>query len=55
MTQRRLIEEAFPLRKTSEDSQHEQWVSQGKPNSLLYWPARRPLEAQPKSGLLPAN
>jgi len=42
---RRLIEEAFPLKKVSEDSQHEQWVSQGKPNSLLYWPARRPLAA----------
>ena len=40
---RRLIEEAFPLEKVSEDSKHEQYVSQGKPNSLHYWPARRPL------------
>ena len=42
---RRLIEEAFPLQKVSEDSQHEQKVSRGKPNSLHYWPARRPLSA----------
>ena len=40
---RRLIEEAFPLEKVSTDSKHEQKVSQGKPNSLHYWPARRPL------------
>ncbi len=40
---RRLIEEAFPLKKVSADSKHEQRVSQGKPNSLHYWPARRPL------------
>ena len=40
---RRLIEEAFPLQKVSKDSIHEQKVSQGKPNSLHYWPARRPL------------
>lgn len=40
---RRLIEEAFPLQKVSKDSKHEQYVSQGKPNSLHYWPARRPL------------
>ena len=40
---RRLIEEAFPLKKVSKDSKHEQKVSQGKPNSLHYWPARRPL------------
>ncbi len=45
MTDRLLIEEAFPLRRVSQDSQHEQRVSQGKPNSLLYWPARRPLAA----------
>ncbi len=42
---RRLIEEAFPLQKVSEDSTHEQKVSRGKPNSLHYWPARRPLAA----------
>ena len=40
---RRLIEEAFPLKKVSKDSKNEQYVSQGKPNSLHYWPARRPL------------
>ncbi len=40
---RRLIEEAFPLKKVSADSKHEQDVNQGKPNSLQYWPARRPL------------
>ena len=40
---RRLIEEAFPLQKVSKDSKNEQYVSQGKPNSLHYWPARRPL------------
>ena len=40
---RRLIEEAFPLQKVSDDSKHEQRVSNGKPNSLHYWPARRPL------------
>ncbi len=40
---RRLIEEAFPLQKVSKDSRMEQYISQGKPNSLHYWPARRPL------------
>ena len=40
---RRLIEEAFPLQKVSEDSKHEQKVSQGRPHSLHYWPARKPL------------
>ena len=40
---RRLIEEAFPLREVSEDSRNEQKVSQGKPNSLHYWPSRKPL------------
>ena len=40
---RRLIEEAFPLQEVSEHSKHEQYLSQGKPNSLHYWPARRPL------------
>ena len=42
---RRLIEESFPLKKVSEDSQHEQYVSQGKLNSLQFWPDRRPLAA----------
>ena len=40
---RRLIEEAFPLKKVSKHSKHEQRVSQGKPNNLHYWPARRPI------------
>ncbi len=40
---RRLIEEAFPLKKVSTDSKHEQYITQGKPNSLHYWPARRPI------------
>ena len=40
---RRLIEEAFPLKKVSKDSKDEQYITQGKPNSLHYWPARRPL------------
>ena len=40
---RRLIEEAFPLKKVSKDSKNEQYITQGKPNSLHYWPARRPL------------
>ncbi len=40
---RRLIEEAFPLQKVSTDSKHEQKVSQGRPHSLHYWPARKPL------------
>ena len=40
---RRLIEEAFPLQKVSKDSKKEQNITQGKPNSLHYWPARRPL------------
>ena len=40
---RRLIEEAFPLKKVSKHSKHEQGVSQGKPNNLHYWPARRPI------------
>ena len=40
---RRLIEEAFPLKEVSKHSKHEQGVSQGKPNNLHYWPARRPI------------
>ena len=40
---RRLIEEAFPLKEVSKHSKHEQGVSQGKPNNLHYWPARRPV------------
>ena len=40
---RRLIEEAFPLEKVSKDSKDEQYITQGKPNSLHYWPSRKPL------------
>ena len=42
MTQRRLIEEAFPLRKVSEDSRHEKNVRHGHISTLHIWPARRP-------------
>lgn len=42
---RRLIEEAFPLKKVSEDSKHEKRVSYGLIPSLHTWPARRPLAA----------
>ena len=42
---RRLIEEAFPLKKVSEDSKHEKNVKHGHISSLHIWPARRPLAA----------
>ena len=42
---RRLIEEAFPLQKVSEDSKHEKNVNHGHISSLHVWPARRPLAA----------
>lgn len=42
---RRLIEEAFPLKKVSEDSKHEKRVNHGHISSLHVWPARRPLAA----------
>ena len=42
---RRLIEEAFPLQKVSEDSKHEKKVNHGHISSLHVWPARRPLAA----------
>ncbi len=42
MTQRRLIEEAFPLKKVSEDSRHEKNVRHGHISTLHIWPARRP-------------
>ena len=45
MTQRRLIEEAFPLKKVSEDSSHEKMCHAGHIKSLHSWPARRPLAA----------
>jgi putative DNA methylase len=45
MTQRRLIEETFPLKKVSEDSKHEKNVRHGHISTLHIWPARRPLAA----------
>ena len=42
---RRLIEEAFPLKKVSKDSKHEKNVNHGHISSLHVWPARRPLAA----------
>ncbi len=42
---RRLIEEAFPLKKVSEDSKHEKNVRHGHISTLHIWPARRPLAA----------
>src|SRR3989304_1916753 len=39
---RRLIEEAFPLKKVSEDSKHEKNVRHGHISTLHIWPARRP-------------
>lgn len=42
---RRLIEEAFPLKKVSADSKHEKNVNNGHISSLHVWPARRPLAA----------
>lgn len=45
MTQRRLIEEAFPLKKVSKDSKHEKNVRHGHISTLHIWPARRPLAA----------
>jgi adenine-specific DNA methylase len=43
MTQRRLIEEAFPLEKVCEDSRHEKHVRHGHISTLHIWPARRPV------------
>lgn len=45
MTGKRLIEEAFPLKKVSEDSRHEKNVRHGHISTLHIWPARRPLAA----------
>jgi putative DNA methylase len=45
MTQHRLIEEAFPLKKVSEDSRHENNVRQGHISTPHIWPARCPLAA----------
>ena len=45
MTDKRLIEAAFPLRETSLDSVHEKNVRHGHISTLHIWPARRPLAA----------
>lgn len=45
MTDKRLIEVAFPLRQTSIDSVHEKNVRHGHISTLHIWPARRPLAA----------
>ena len=45
MTDRRLIESAFPLKQTSLDSVHEKNVRHGHISTLHIWPARRPLAA----------
>lgn len=45
MTNRRLIEEAFPLKEVSEHSKHEKNVRHGHISTLHIWPARRPLAA----------
>lgn len=45
MTDKRLIEETFPLRQTSLDSVHEKNVRHGHISTLHIWPARRPLAA----------
>jgi len=45
MTNKRLIEVAFPLRETSLDSVHEKNVRHGHISTLHIWPARRPLAA----------
>lgn len=45
MTDRRLIEVAFPLEQTSLDSVHEKNVRHGHISTLHIWPARRPLAA----------
>ena len=45
MTDRRLIEVAFPLKQASLDSVHEKNVRHGHISTLHIWPARRPLAA----------
>ncbi len=45
MTEKRLIEVAFPLKQTSIDSVHEKNVRHGHISTLHIWPARRPLAA----------
>ena len=45
MTDKRLIEVAFPLKQVSLDSVHEKNVRHGHISTLHIWPARRPLAA----------
>lgn len=45
MSDRRLIEESFPLKEVSEHSKHEKNVRHGHISTLHIWPARRPLAA----------
>ena len=45
VTDRRLIESAFPLKQVSLDSVHEKNVRHGHVSTLHIWPARRPLAA----------
>ena len=45
ITDKRLIEVAFPLKQVSLDSVHEKNVRQGHISTLHIWPARRPLAA----------
>lgn len=45
MSDRRLIEAAFPLKQVSLDSVHEKNVRHGHISTLHIWPARRPLAA----------
>ena len=45
MSDRRLIEAAFPLKQASLDSVHEKNVRHGHVSTLHIWPARRPLAA----------
>ena len=45
MTDKRLIEVAFPLEQVSLDSVHEKNVRHGHISTLHIWPARRPLAA----------
>jgi putative DNA methylase len=45
MTDKRLIETAFPLRQASEASLHEKNMRHGHISTLHLWPARRPLAA----------
>ena len=45
MSNKRLIEVAFPLEQTSLDSVHEKNVRHGHISTLHIWPARRPLAA----------